>query len=106
MRNLKSILPTLFLLLAAGMLHAQATVSDTTIYDVAERMPYPLLKSCNPALHPGWTDDSTRRCAEIQLLTLLSQNIRYPEPARVNNIQGTVVVSFVVEPSGRMTYYK
>ena len=88
------------------MLNAQATVSDTTIYDVAERMPYPLLKSCNPAQHPGWTDDSTRRCAEIQLLTLLSQNIRYPEPARVNNIQGTVVVSFVVEPSGRMTYYK
>ncbi len=106
MRNLKFTLPTILLLFSAGIVNAQTAVSDTTVYDVAEQMPYPLLKSCNPAQHPGWTNDSIRRCAEIQLLTLLSQNIRYPEPARVKNVQGTVVVSFVVEPSGRMTYFK
>ena len=106
MRNLKFTLPTILLLFSAGILNAQTAVSDTAVYDVAEQMPYPLLKSCNPAQHPGWTNDSIRRCAEIQLLTLLSQNIRYPEPARVNNVQGTVVVSFVVEPNGRMTYFK
>lgn len=106
MRNFQITLTTVFLFLFSGFLAAQTAPSDTTIYDVAERMPYPLLKSCNPAQHPGWTDDSIRRCAEIQLLTLLSQNIRYPEPAREKNIQGTVVVSFVVEPNGRMTYFK
>lgn len=39
-------------------------------------------------------------------MRLLSQNIRYPEAARTNNTEGTVVVTFVVEPTGRMTYYK
>lgn len=106
MQNLKLTLATFLFLLSAGMLHAQGAATDTAIYDVAERMPYPLLNSCNPSLHPEWTDDSIRRCAEIQLLTLLSQNIRYPEDARVKNVQGTVVVSFVVEPNGRMTHYK
>jgi len=106
MQNLKLTLATFLFLFSAGILNAQSAVTDTTIYDVAERMPYPLLNSCNPTLHPDWTDDSIRRCAEIQLLTLLSQNIRYPEDARVKNVQGTVVVSFVVEPNGRMTHYK
>ena len=106
MRNLKFPLLAL-LLLSATVLSAQTAVAtDTTVYDVAERIPYPLLKSCNPNLHPGWTDDSIRRCAEVQLLALLSQNIRYPEAAREKNTQGTVVVSFVVEPSGRMSRYK
>ena len=106
MRNMKLTLSVLLIAFVPGFLCAQATASDTTIYEVAERMPYPLLKSCSASQHPGWTDDSIRRCAEIQLLTLLSQNIRYPEAARTKNIQGTVVVSFVVEPTGRMTYYK
>lgn len=106
MRNLK--ITSLVFLLAhvAGLLSAQSPAPDTTIYEVAERMPYPLLKSCNPALHEGWTDDSIRQCAELQLLSLLSKNIRYPEAARLKNTQGTVVVSFVIEPSGRMTYIK
>jgi TonB family protein len=106
MRNFKITLTGIFVALFAGFLAAQPAATDTTIYEFAERMPYPLLKSCNPATHPGWTDDSIRRCAEVQLLAMLSQNIRYPEEARQNNTEGTVVVSFVVEPNGRMTQYK
>lgn len=107
MRNLKFCFLPLFFLLLNGLISAQtAAPADTSIYDVAEKMPYPLLKSCNPALHPGWTEDSIRRCADLQLLSMLSQNIRYPDSARLKNTQGTVVVSFVVEPTGRMTYYK
>jgi len=106
MRNLKITTILFFLAASTGFLSAQTPPSDTTIYEVADRLPFPLLKSCNPALHPGWTVDSVRRCAEIQLLSMLSQNIRYPEEARTKNTQGTVVVSFVVEPTGRMTHYK
>jgi TonB family protein len=106
MRNLKIIFPGILIALFSSLLSAQTEAADTTVYDVAERLPYPLTRSCNPAQHPTWTDDSIRRCAEIQLLALLSQNIRYPEPARLNNTEGTVVVSFVVEPTGRMTNYK
>ncbi len=100
-----SLFGLLFFLTVTG-LNGQATDSDTTIYNVAEQMPYPLLKSCRPDLHTGWTEDSVRRCAEIQLLTILSQNIRYPEEARKNNKEGTVVVTFVVEPEGKMSNYQ
>lgn len=107
MRNLKFYFPIFFFSIYAGLIFAQNTPpADTTVYNVAEKMPYPLLKSCNPELHPGWTEDSVRRCADLQLLTILSQNIRYPDSARLKNTQGTVVVSFVVEPGGRMTQYK
>ncbi|MBK6931433.1 MAG: TonB family protein [Saprospirales bacterium] len=34
---------------------------------------------------------------------MVSKNIRYPEEARQNNIEGTVVTSFVVEPNGRIS---
>ena len=101
----KLLFTTLLVLSGALRLLAQ-TASDTAIYDVAEHMPYPLLKSCQPERHVGWTEDSIRRCAELQLLGLLSQNIRYPEAARQNNTEGTVVVSFVVEPNGKMSNFK
>lgn len=103
---MKTILFVILSALSTGLLSAQNGVADTTIYDVAEQMPYPLLKRCHPDLHPGWTQDSVRRCAEIQLLVLLSQNIRYPEEARKNNTEGTVAVSFVVEQNGRMSNFK
>jgi hypothetical protein len=78
--------------------------SDTTIYDVADKPPYPLFKSCMPIHGKDWSADSIRRCGELQLLSILSANIRYPEEAREQNIQGTVVLSFVVEPSnGRIS---
>lgn len=83
------------------------TVVDSTVYEVAESLPYPLLKSCLPEGHPGWTVDSMRRCGEVQLLNLLSSNMRYPEEARQKGIQGTVVLNFVVEPAnGRISDIK
>jgi len=91
------------LFFALLLTHTSAQTSDTTIYEVAERLPLPLLASCRPELHPDWTEDSIRRCADAQLLAIVSKNIRYPEEARQANIEGTVVASFIVEPSGRLT---
>ncbi len=79
-------------------------ITDTTIYEVAESLPYPLFKTCFPDKHPGWTADSMRRCGEMNLLGILSANMRYPVEAQENGLQGTVVLSFVVEPSnGRIS---
>ncbi len=79
-------------------------VTDTTIYEVAESLPYPLFKTCFPDKRPSWTVDSMRRCGEMNLLGMLSANMRYPVEAQENGIQGTVVLSFVVEPSnGRIS---
>ncbi|MBK8967468.1 MAG: energy transducer TonB [Saprospiraceae bacterium] len=94
----------LLLVLLNNAIIAQS--ADTTIYEVAERLPLPLLMSCQPERHPGWTEDSVRRCAEAQLLTIVAKNIRYPEEARQNNLEGTVVTSFVIEPTGRISGIK
>jgi len=87
-------------------LNLPAQTPDTTIYEVAEQMPLPLLARCQPERNPGWTEDSIRRCAEMQLLAIVAKNIRYPEEARQNNQEGTVVASFVVEKSGKISDVK
>ncbi len=98
----KTLIFSLFGAFWSAILFGQG-VQDTTIYEVAEQLPYPLMTSCQPSRHPGWPEDSIRHCAESQLLTLLAKNIRYPEEARQQNIEGTVVTSFVVEPDGQMS---
>lgn len=104
--DMKSTALTFSLFLSSFLLAAQAD-SDTTIYNIADAMPYPLIKSCAPERHLGWNADSIRRCAETQFFSILANNIRYPEEARTNNLQGSVVVSCVVEPStGRMSNLK
>ena len=97
----KSVL--LSLVFALSRLFSVAQTTDTTIYDVAESLPIPLMARCQLNQHPGWTEDSVRRCAESQLLALMATNIRYPEEARQNNLEGTVVTSFIVEPEGRIS---
>jgi hypothetical protein len=102
---MKSIVLTFFLSFYSFFLLAQA-IPDTTVYNIADVMPYPLLKKCIPEQNPGWNGnvDSIRRCAETQLFSILAANIRYPEEARTNNVKGTVVVSGIVEPAtGRIS---
>jgi len=85
---------------------AQTAPADTSVYEIADTPPYPLMRSCQLSEHTGWTTDSVRRCAESQLLVLLARNIRYPEAARQNNTEGVVAVSFVVEPNGHTSQQK
>ena len=37
------------------------------------------------------------------LQDFIKENLEYPRQAQLSNIQGTVVLSFIVEPSGLMT---
>lgn len=102
---MRKILFALFIALCL-VTSAGAQDVDTTIYDVAETLPYPLFNKCRKDENKNWTDDSLRRCNENHLLSILAQNIRYPEAARQKNIEGTVVTSFVVETNGRMSNLK
>jgi len=43
---------------------------------------------------------------ETARLNFLSQNLKYPDEARKNNIQGIVYVGFIVEPDGSLTDIK
>ena len=43
------------------------------------------------------------QCANANLLNFVYSNIRYPQEAINNNIEGTVVVRFVVEPDSTIS---
>ncbi|MCB0564747.1 MAG: energy transducer TonB [Phaeodactylibacter sp.] len=70
-----------------------ATVdSDTTIYEAVEEMPrFPACEGLDTTLQ------AKNQCAQQALLSVMYKNIKYPLEARQDNIEGTVVVSFVVE---------
>ena len=48
-------------------------------------------------------DKAKKACADQRLMQYLADNIRYPAVAVENGVQGSVVVSFVVEKNGSIT---
>ena len=60
--------------------------------------------------YPGCEDledkIARKQCADSKLLDHVYQNLQYPEEAREKEIQGTVIVSFVVEVDGSITGVK
>ena len=44
-----------------------------------------------------------KQCATKKLLQFIHKNIKYPPIARENGVEGTVVVTFVVEKNGKVT---
>lgn len=62
-------------------------VPEKTIFKVVEKMPH-------------------FQGGEAALMKYLAAHIQYPEMAKENNIQGTVFISFVVEPNGNIDRVK
>jgi len=56
---------------------------------------------------PGCEDNpdevERKQCSQQELLKFIYMNIRYPSIARENGVQGTVVVTFVIEKDGRVS---
>lgn len=48
-------------------------------------------------------DQEKKACSDKKLLEFIYENISYPSMARENDIQGTVVIQFVVEKDGKIT---
>ncbi len=112
------ILAGLFFALANTDLHAQKQNTDKTeskmntermhpvfkarnqgdpIYTVVEEMPR--FKGCEEV-----ADKIEReRCAQEKLLKFIYTNIKYPEAARKAGIEGTVIVRFVIDKTGKVT---
>lgn len=84
------------------MLRAQnASDSDTTIHAVAEEMPrFPACENLDTTLA------FKTQCAQQALLKFMYNNLVYPQEARENGLEGSVVVSFVVEKTGFLTQPK
>jgi len=86
---------TFIVLLWSILLHAQ---TDTTVYQVADEMPrFPGCEQLDT------TVQAKQQCAQAALLQFIYQNVRYPEPARQEGIEGTVVLRFVVETDGQIS---
>jgi hypothetical protein len=69
--------------------------NDTTVYTVVDEMPR----------FPGCEEKDTTleakiKCAQTNLLVFFNSNIVYPLEARQQNLEGTVVLSLVVEKDG------
>lgn len=74
---------------------------DTTIYHAVDVLPrFPGCEQLDTTLA------YKTQCSQTALLVFLNRNIIYPMDAREQNIEGTVVVSFVVEPSGYISNAK
>ncbi|MCB0642647.1 MAG: energy transducer TonB [Phaeodactylibacter sp.] len=71
---------------------------DTIIYKVAHEMPrFPGCERLDTTLAAKY------ECSQASLLSFIYQNVQYPLAARQEGIEGTVVLTFVVEKDGTIS---
>ncbi len=70
-------------------------------FKIVERMPR--FPGCEDE---AGTDKEKKRCAERKLLEYVYRNIKYPQLARVHDIEGMAVVQFIVEKDGSISGQK
>lgn len=68
------------------------------IFYVVENMP--LWKGCDKA---NWTEQQRKDCSNKNLLEFMYKNIKYPDLARENGVEGTAVISFIIEKDGSVS---
>ncbi len=73
-------------------------LSKGEVFKVVEQMP--LFPGCE---EQGGTKEEIRACANSKMLEFVYSNIQYPETARKKDIEGTVVISFIVEKDGSLS---
>jgi len=71
------------------------------IFKVVEDMPR--FPSCE---NKGLGKREIKECAQDSMLNFIYKNIKYPEEARKNNIEGRVYIQFVVEKDGSLANIK
>ena len=52
------------------------------------------------------TYEDKKACADKKMLEFIYENVKYPSVARENNVEGTAVVSFVIEKDGSISNVK
>ncbi|NRB52807.1 MAG: energy transducer TonB [Saprospiraceae bacterium] len=95
---MRQIITLFFLVSLFGTSNAFGQEPDTMIYQTVQE----------PARFPGCEQlDTTisfiEQCANANLLNFVYSNIRYPQEAIQNNVEGSVVVRFVVEPDSTIS---
>ncbi len=72
--------------------------SDQEIFKVVEEMPR--FPGCE---NQGLSDKERVDCAQGKMLRFMYTNLKYPASARASNIEGMVVIQFIVNEDGRLS---
>ena len=88
---------TIILLLTTSFLFAQTNA----ILTEADQMPY----------FPGCIEfengtEEKRNCSNQRLIAFISENLIYPKEAKEQGVEGTVLISFVVNKDGKVVQHK
>lgn len=75
---------------------SELNFGDAELFKVVEEMPY--FAGCEDL-----PKAERKACGDKKMLEFIYQNLRYPAQARENGVEGTVVVSFIVEKNGKIT---
>lgn len=81
---------------AASVVTQAPKPPDNKVWIVAEAMPY--LKVCDGSV----TADEKKSCTTKYMLEYIQNNLKYPKAARELTIEGTVIVSFIIDIYGNM----
>ena len=82
-------------------LNAQDKNSSDEVIQVVEEMPR--FPGCESA---DLSSSEKAKCSKEKLIEYLSAQIKYPEEAKKNKVEGTCVVEFVVTKSGEIAHAK
>ena len=79
------------------LFHTDIRAQDNEVLVHADVMPY----------FPGCNDfegnaDGKRKCSNYNLVGFISTTLQYPDEAKTQNVEGTVIVSFVVNTDGNI----
>ena len=90
----------------AGMVLAQAERAPRAV-SVSQGPPDIVLRPTIPAYYPGCDDvpegtEDKAACSTGKLMGFISRRLKYPDAAKEQDIQGVVVLSFVVTDSGNI----
>ncbi|MEO1513893.1 MAG: energy transducer TonB [Bacteroidota bacterium] len=83
------------LLCQVAILQAQ---TDSPIYTQVDQMPY--FPGCEAMDNQS---DQKRQCSNDALIQYIANYIQYPEEAKEKGVEGTALVSFIVDESGTVT---
>jgi len=95
---MKIFFTSLLLFFTAIAIGQTEKVDTAKIYPIAEYMP--MVSNC-----AAWdtTYQMQRQCSQEVLLKFIYANVQYPDSARMQGIEGTVVVNFVVNPDSTIS---
>lgn len=98
-------LSVLALIFTCNALSAQALETERTAepsMKIVDEMPRFYSYECESILD----EDKRKQCADMAMLEVVYKNITYPRQAKKDGIEGTVVISFLIDMDGMTSDFK